>query len=210
MLLLFHALGRLASAQDAMTPPATVTTRVRVEIAFDGPQMPPRVKASAVEEITRIWVPYGVDVVISDASDARQDADVRLTVALADRPNRPLASGALGSIVFLDDEPQPTITMYHEAIDALISGVRFEGTSELQWPTAFRDLIVGRVLGRGLAHEIGHYLLRARHHSSAGLMRAPHRVSDLVALDRHPFALSADEQARLAGRALHRESAGGQ
>ena len=59
-----------------------------------------------------------------------------------------------------------------------------------------RDAILGRVTGRALAHELGHFLLRARHHSPKGLMRAGLFVRDLMSVDGRPFFyLSTDEAA---------------
>jgi hypothetical protein len=63
--------------------------------------------------------------------------------------------------------------------------------------TGFRDFIVGRVFGRALAHEIGHYLLRSPNHSREGLMRALQFAPGLVGQDRQRFALSADQVTRL-------------
>ena len=83
-----------------------------------------------------------------------------------------------------------------DAIAALVSTTRF-GTEDVFSPSAFRDLVLGRALGRALAHEIGHFLLRSRVHSAAGLMRAIQPVSDLVAPDRHDFSLSPDQVTRL-------------
>jgi hypothetical protein len=57
---------------------------------------------------------------------------------------------------------------------------------------------MGRVLGRALAHEIGHFLLRSRNHSKVGLMRANPSVPDLIGRDRQTFFLSADDGKRLA------------
>jgi hypothetical protein len=54
------------------------------------------------------------------------------------------------------------------------------------------------VLGRALAHEIGHFLLRSRNHSTVGLMRANPSVSDLIGRSRQTFSLSADDEKRLA------------
>jgi hypothetical protein len=187
----------VASAQDPIAPAGAVTSRFCVELVLDGPPLATRIETSAMEEIVRIWAPYGVDVLISTAGGVGWDSDVRLSVKLADDVDPRLARGALGSIRFLDDEPQPAITMYQHAIDALISNITIAGHHELQWPTAFRDVIVGRVLGRALAHEIGHFLLRSRSHPETGLMRAPHSVPDLVAGDRQHFVLSADERLRL-------------
>jgi hypothetical protein len=195
----FLALQTVAGVASAHVRDAhsVVADHLRVEVTFAGPPLPSRVESAAMEEVRAVWAPYGVDVFHADVSDARRDADVVLTVILKDRPNRRLASGALGSIVFRDEEPQPSITMYQDAIDELVSTVTIAGCRSLQWPSAFHDAIVGRVFGRALAHEIGHFLLRARRHSDVGLMRAPHSVPDLVSADRQHFGLSAAQQTRL-------------
>jgi hypothetical protein len=196
-LVVLHTIGGLAASADQGLPPSAVTAHLRVEITFDGRPLSARVEASAMEEIRGIWAPYGVDVFSAEGRGDGRDGDVALTVIVADRPSRRLASGALGSIVFRDEAPQPSITMYQDAIDELVSTVTIAGCHSLQWPTAFHEAIVGRVFGRALAHEFGHFLLRARHHSATGLMRAPHRVPDLVSVDRQHFALSAAERTRL-------------
>jgi hypothetical protein len=71
------------------------------------------------------------------------------------------------------------------------------GLHDQQLTTGFHDFIVGRVFGRALAHEIGHYLLRSRNHSVKGLMRALQFAPDLVGQDRQVFALSPDQVTQL-------------
>ncbi len=44
-----------------------------------------------------------------------------------------------------------------------------------QWPTSTWTELVPRVLGRALAHEIGHYVLQSRDHARTGLMAASFR-----------------------------------
>ena len=46
------------------------------------------------------------------------------------------------------------------------------------------------MLGRALAHEIGHYLLRTPGHSKSGLMRAAQTAADLIRDDRGPFRVT--------------------
>jgi hypothetical protein len=53
------------------------------------------------------------------------------------------------------------------------------------------DRILGRMLGRALAHEMGHFLLRKQGHSSTGLMKAQQPVPDLMREDRNCCILSA-------------------
>jgi hypothetical protein len=198
MLFLFHAICGMASAQDVTSIPCTVTaSRLRVDIVFDGPPIPKKLEASAMEEVTQIWAAYSVDVHKSNPSDVLPDGAIRLAVIFADHPDQHTAAGALGSIVFLDDRPVPAIVMYPRTIAALVSTVTLMGTNDKVWPKALYDLVMGRVLGRALAHEIGHFLLRLRGHSRKGLMRPRHQVPDLVGANRSSFVLSADEVARL-------------
>lgn len=47
-------------------------------------------------------------------------------------------------------------------------------------PETLGDLFLARALGRALAHEIGHYLLPMRGHTSRGLMRARFALHELL------------------------------
>ena len=63
---------------------------------------------------------------------------------------------------------------------------------------ATHDHRVGVVLGRAVAHEIGHYLLRTSTHASQGLMRARIDVREFADLRSGPFRLDVAAQAHLA------------
>jgi hypothetical protein len=169
---------------------------VRIDLAFEAPSASQRLTAAAMEEVIAIWAAYDVDIRALGPNDTEREGATRLTVVLAERPSPPIAPDALGSILFRDERPRPTIVMYPAAIGALVSRTPMPGPAERDWPPTLRDLIVGCVLGRALAHEIGHFLLRSRRHSAAGLMRARQSAYDLVSADRHAFTLTADEEAR--------------
>jgi hypothetical protein len=62
------------------------------------------------------------------------------------------------------------------------------------------------VLGRAVAHEIGHYLLNTRGHARHGLMRARIDARDFADLRNGGFGLD-DDAALWARTALTRESA---
>jgi hypothetical protein len=53
---------------------------------------------------------------------------------------------------------------------------------------------LARALGRAAAHELGHYLLASREHSSHGLMRARFSAAELIRDDAAAFQL--EDQAR--------------
>jgi hypothetical protein len=172
---------------------------LRVDITMPGVSVPPALVAAAIEEAAAIWAAYGVDVRMLGPNDAEHDRAVKLAVTLATpiaAQERRMATGALGSIVFTGDAPEPTIALYPDAATALIAAVA-SSRRENSWPAAPRDQVLARVLGRALAHEIGHFLLRSKSHSTAGLMRAEQIGTDLIAPDHRGFALSADEVRRL-------------
>jgi hypothetical protein len=198
---LVHAISGTASSRDLIATSGAVPSRLRVEIAFDGPPVSPMIEASAMKEAARIWAEYGVAVSTIEAGRfGGGDGAVGLTVTFTASPDPRPQGGTLGSIRFTDGVPQPAITMYPDAVAAIVASMRF-ASDVLYTQPPFRDQMLGRVLGRALAHEIGHYLLRSRNHSPAGLMRALQQASDLVAPDRRGFRLSADEVTRLVSAA---------
>lgn len=199
-IVLFHAIGGPASAQEVVTTAAAPSSppRLHVHLVFDGPQLPGKLEDAAMQEVTVIWAAYGVDVHRPTVSEAGGDSAVTLAVRLADHPSRRMATWALGSIPFRGGVPEPAIVMYPNTVARLVSTITLHGSSDQEWPVDFRNVVLGRVFGRALAHEIGHFLLRSRDHSPVGLMRALQSVSDLVAPERQRFALSARDVARLA------------
>jgi hypothetical protein len=186
---------------SASPPPPS--PRLLVDIVFTGLPMPPRLEAAAMEEVTQIWAAYGVGVQKLNPADEGRDDAVRLSVVLVNRPDRQVPIEALGSIPFLDDSPEPRIVMYPNAVAALVATAKLNDHPDTEWPTALRDWVHGRVLGRALSHEIGHFLLRSRQHSDVGLMRTRQSVFDLVAAGRQRFTLSASEMTRLRVDRIH-------
>jgi hypothetical protein len=192
---LFCAMGRMASAEGPVTYDA-VAVRPTVEVTFDGPLTSPALEALALAEARIIWSAYGVDIGTHPSRDCRPGNAIAITVTFDDAADRRTTVGSLGSIRFLDGVPEPAIVLYPRTIAALVSATparRFF----VDAPGVLRDLILGRVLGRALAHEIGHFLLRSRQHSAVGLMRALHPAADLIEPNRRPFRLSASDVGRL-------------
>jgi hypothetical protein len=165
---------------------------LRVELTIQGAAAPPAFVAAAIEEAADIWAAYGVRIRVPKSHDAAYDGAVRLVVKLASPGERRTAPGALGSIVFNGESPEPTIELYPTVASALIAAVAFNHR-ENAWPAGPQDRVLARVLGRALAHEIGHFLLRSKNHSRGGLMRAEQIGSDLTAPGHHGFSLSPDE-----------------
>jgi len=89
------------------------------------------------------------------------------------------------------------ITVHLTALLRLMRGAGVFGADGPRWPARLYDRIIGRAVGRVMAHEIGHYLLRTSAHADRGLMR-PLMTPDLLTLpSRHDFELTPAEEARV-------------
>jgi len=165
-----------------------------------------RLVPALVAEADRIWRPRGVRVV-PVAKDAVPHEDVRLTlnfaslsdvVPSANRGSMGERTSGLGSIWFDEDgAPGDTITIDEAAVMVHIAQSTLNNRPLADWPPAVADQVMGRALGRVLAHELGHYLLRSKVHQRRGLMRAVFTGSDLAAWDHARFALDASMLPRL-------------
>jgi len=201
------AVGVVAAAVSPDVPVRAAGRQdVTVGIVLGGPA-PARARLvpAIVAEADRIWRPRGVRIV----SVARQSVtpdDVRITLTFtslksAVRPlngRRGAATTGLGSIWFdEDDAPGDTISVDDEAVAARISEVKVNNRPMDEWPPAVIDQVMGRALGRVLAHELGHYLLRSKAHQTSGLMRAAFSGSDLASWARTRFVLDSNMLPRL-------------
>ena len=138
--------------------------RVRIALALDT-HLPAAAARYAVDESAAVWAPYHVDIAQLNAATpcgVLDAIDAILTVTADDRRLRPATwSSPFGSIRFLaDGRPEDAIVVYEHAITSLaLESILINGTRESQWPRALRDRIHGRIVGRVIAHEIGHWLL---------------------------------------------------
>lgn len=183
---------------------------LQLTIAFPpGRSLPPLTLATAVAEADTLWSAYGVSIAAADDCSAPAVTPIIRVTLIASLPQvarrRFPARGRdayerrpLGAIAFdADGEPSPFVSIFLGDILRLIAGARILGVREPDWPPILREQIVGRVVGRVLAHEIGHYLLRTRGHSG-GLMRPNHLAAMLVSPERRPFELAMADAAMVA------------
>jgi hypothetical protein len=154
-----------------------------------------RVVSDSVAEAARVWAPYGVSIEPVGGTRVR---GTLVHVRLAAPSQSASDAGALGTIEFHDGVPDPDVTLYPQRAWALI--VRTVGSAANGWPLSYRDQVLARVLGRALAHELGHFLLQLPVHSASGLMRGIQPLSSLMEGDHSAFTLSPDERAILQRR----------
>ena len=183
-----------------------ISTVVAILLTWTSAAAQPAAERTAMlREADAIWRAHGVAIVAlpPDQPLAPPDADVRLVVTLDRTPQRPAPgrSARLGAIRF-DHENVPATTLAIEvgAVEWTVARTRWGGRPFDQWPPGWRDMLVGRALGRVLAHEIGHYLLASRLHARDGLMRASFDGDELLRPGRHGFAVAARDLPRLRTR----------
>jgi len=192
--LLLAALVQLVTCQPARaeaTPPATV----RVALA---PVTVDRMNGIAwramTEECTRIWADEGIALDWSESAGAR----VVLPLVFDDREMRKYASNgdnAFGITLFAGRSRRIVVSIA-QAREAIGLRRGFADTGDAMT----LDVAVGLMLGRVVAHEIGHALLLTVRHSTHGLMRAHFDSRDLRPAVQGQFALSPSDRERLAVR----------
>jgi enoyl-CoA hydratase/carnithine racemase len=98
---------------------------------------------------------------------------VRVRVIIADdlpALDTAAAKPSLGRIHFRDGDPMSDIERSLAAARRLSASARLGDRRVGSLPGAIGAGLLPRVLGRGLAHEIGHLVLHSREHAAMGLM----------------------------------------
>jgi hypothetical protein len=99
---------------------------------------------------------------------------------------------AVATIRFVGAQPLNVITLSPQnAIALLDQDARRDWLLNLELP-AVRHLRLGRMLGRALAHEIGHFLSQSEAHTERGLMKRTHSVAAFTGTSLHPFNISVE------------------
>ena len=154
------------------------------------PDLAHAIRAVLTREVDDIWRREGVRVRWLPLSAGEPPADVALRVFVVqrDRPSGPIVHQWPVGELLLDHGGSAvavaSIAAAERALDA--TGARHE-------PIALRHRRLGLVLGRTVAHEMGHYLLNTNGHARRGLMRARIGTAELADLRSGGFFL--DEQA---------------
>lgn len=151
----------------------------------------PRELQRVRDEVDRIWRPHGLEIVWRsewfEASDVRQVA-----VSWVDRieTDGESEAHALGAVVFdvATDRAGPILVSLPH-LQRLISSARVPGFVLDQRPAALRRMWLTRALGRILAHEVGHLVLRLHGHRRYGLMKAQFRTDEILDPSRQRFGL---------------------
>jgi len=171
------AAGIPEASSSAAVPPMIVTV-------ISSADMPPRLVAAVLAEADEIWRSAGVSFVwrrVAPITPAPQSVErdpylsntLRITIGNARGAGRGDGLLPLGWIVFDDVRvPEQEIYISQANAQALMESASAVVGIVNQMPPSQRDTLMGRAMGRALAHEIGHYLLASKSHTDRGLMKA--------------------------------------
>jgi hypothetical protein len=142
------------------------------------------------QEVERIWQSAGVALQWGDHhSDAGWQADRVITVLVSDEVRGVrIPAGALGGVPVVDGRMRQMIYVLPSAVKALVSRAGASPGGE------FAELYA-RMVGRVIAHELGHLLLDLFEHRSAGLMRRSFVSRDVRSADAARFSLTENDVA---------------
>jgi hypothetical protein len=119
----------------------------------------------------------------------------------------------LGWIQFVGDEPSHTITVSQVEAEILAAQSRIGAKRVADLPASVVRGFVERALARGIAHEVGHFLLRSKAHTRRGLMRAQLTATDLISPSLAAYFLEPEDvqavRARLRPAIVARRDRGG-
>jgi hypothetical protein len=150
-----------------------------------GDDVSPSLAARLLAEAQEIWRPAGVTfcwrrvapatlLPYARASESVPYAPDTLRVHIGN--SRGAGNGPqlpLGWIMF-DEQAGPAHEIYLSHANALAMLSEAQGVVGIvaNMPISQHEMLIGRAMGRALAHELGHYLLASKVHTRTGLMRA--------------------------------------
>lgn len=150
--------------------------------------LPVAARASMMKEAATIWRDQGVTIEWLPATAQRPISPNRLRVLVVERqqqsanPGEPFTVGELLRPV----SGHPVAMMSIQSAQRLVASLRGRAGYEL---AAVDQRRLGLVLGRALAHEIGHYLLDTHTHARQGLMRPQFNALEFTDRRDETFAL---------------------
>jgi len=172
---------------------AHICVRLTIIDHLSGPAL-----STLEEEATRIWIRHGIDLTWKQPVPATCPSIV--SIVFDERELVKLAGGsrdtALARTVFLGRSQM----IYISVPRAFQMLSQVNQRNRVLNSGGERDFNGGVLLGRVVAHELGHVLLTTTDHSEKGLMRPVFGLHDVLSDDEETTTLSSSESNRLAMR----------
>jgi hypothetical protein len=195
---LMPALHAANSSDACIAPIRTAASMVTLHLV-DRVNLPADTRKVMLRETEDLWRAAGVNIKWSELRAGGSEvtttdgAHPQMTVIVT--PDMPVElrkapsphALVMASILFIDGKPTTLIGAYPAEVQRLLETVRMDVRPVGERPAAYRHRLMGRVLGRAIAHELGHFLFGSSDHAPDGLMRARHRLDDLTSPFRRAF-----------------------
>lgn len=157
---------------------------------IDAAGVVPRTLDDAREEVARIWTTAGLRLTWTVPSMGFEITDAGTVVVVVRRTlsrhsgarsdgSRSVTDAALGWVLFDGDDNRGIVEVSIEAITAIVMEGDLGSNSVLTLPRHTQNHLLGRGLGRVIAHEIGHWCM-GRAHMPNGLMKTSLNARDLI------------------------------
>ena len=156
-----HGAGRLRIRGGATANAVPSAGRLPVK----SPELPISLRAAVIvlAEASAIWTPHGVGVRLAEPSDEDCDRLIALKSDQEARPEDASSDAALGWVPFVAGQARQLVF-----IRACRARTLIEALGGVPRPDALTELMIAKLLGRSLAHELGHVLLNSQRHESLG------------------------------------------
>jgi hypothetical protein len=153
--------------------------RLRISIV-SGSSVDEAVLERARIEVEDIWRQYQLEIVwTSDATETDESESELVLQFIEGLPTH--SEHALAWVLFQESRPLPYLRVsLAAAVRLMMASSWFDGQPLKSAPLSMQRMALGRILGRAIAHEIGHVILKSREHAHAGLMRAMIEPRQLV------------------------------
>ena len=177
----------LGSGRPAANATASVPLHVLLTLSSN---LTPMTRQALISEAERIWRHEQVNIEWARPGHTVAHADAPLRVLVVSLPQRDERSSRAWRIAELIPEAEPRAL----AIASIAGAERVvnEATRSAAVERTPRDYRLGLVLGRAVAHEIGHFLLATGTHAESGLMRESIDAREFASVDGAAFKLDHD------------------
>ncbi len=168
------------------------------------PAVSPALLSRTLAEADTIWRAAGVTLdwrLQSFAAHARivpvaSAARAPLRVIVDDSPGkRSEGEVPIGWIVFDENGvPQPELHVSRGNAITLLGLMRPDSARSGSMPPLEIEVLLGRAMGRALAHELGHYLFASKTHTRRGLMQGVRSATEMFAPERVRYEITEPER----------------
>jgi hypothetical protein len=184
--------GAVPRAADKLPagPPTILGLRLTASNELSGVS-----QRALVNETESIWRDANVQLRwLTDSPDAETGRPLRILVTRRAVSAANTHSWPVGELLRFEDNSAIAMA----SITSALRIVQADPERQLLDLTAMHQYKLGIVLGRAVAHEIGHYLLQTNTHSTYGLMRASIDAREFADLRTGAFRLDRESAAYLA------------